>query len=145
MSVLSNYLKIFDLKPSEAALKILICTKDKVDTELNNIQKADLKTLPQLPYSDQSYDLALCSQILFLDDANYTENFCVELLVELCRVANEARVWPVMNNHGHPSLYLGPVLKILQEKAFGVELKQVNEATHPGEALLRVWNPACKV
>jgi hypothetical protein len=145
MSVLSNYLKIFDLKPSEVALKILICTKDKVDTELNNIQIADLKTLPKLPYSDQSYGLALCSQILFLDDADYSENFYVEFLVELCRVGNEARVWPVVNNHGQPSRYLGPVLKILQEKSFGVELRQVNDDAHPGEALLRVWNPACKV
>lgn len=136
---------MFELKPEESALKILLCTKEGSEKLLQNIQMADLATLPKLPYPTQGYDLALSAQILFNDKLSYTENFHIELLMELCRVANEVRVCPVVNSEGEPSQYLGPVLKILQEKEFGVELTQANFAHKPHQALLRVWNPACDI
>lgn len=52
--------------------------------------------LPGLPFTDRSFDLALCSHFLFLYSAHFDEDFHVRALLELLRVAQEVRVFPLL-------------------------------------------------
>ena len=44
---------------------------------------------------------------------------------EMCRVAAEARVFPLLGGYGEPSPYLIPVIQQLRERGYGVERRTV--------------------
>ena len=69
--------------------------------------------LPNLPFTDGAFDLALCSHFLFL----YTEQFNLEFhrdaLWEMLRVAEEVRIFPLLQMDGTPSPHLSPVMDLM--------------------------------
>lgn len=65
--------------------------------------------LPQLSFSDASFGLALCSHFLFLYGEQLSRQFHVNSLVELCRVAREVRVFPLLELGSLPSRHLTSV------------------------------------
>ena len=71
-------------------------------------------SLPELSFKDKQFDLALCSHFLFLysDHVNFEQH--VESLRELCRVAAEVRVYPLLALNGEVSPYLTEVISALQ-------------------------------
>jgi len=62
--------------------------------------------LPSLPFMDQTYELALCSHFLFLYSEHYDLQFHIDSLKELCRVAEEVRVFPLTELGARPSRHL---------------------------------------
>ena len=52
--------------------------------------------LPTLPFADRSFDLALSSHFLFLYTEQFDESFHRSSIVEMCRVADEVRVFPLL-------------------------------------------------
>jgi hypothetical protein len=56
--------------------------------------------LPVLPFADGEFDLALCSHLLFLYSAQFDEAFHRASIRELCRVAAEVRVLPLLTLDG---------------------------------------------
>src|SRR5215469_1021562 len=54
--------------------------------------------LPTLPFADQSFDHALCSHFLFLFlySAQLGEKFHRAAMLEMCRIARESRVFPLL-------------------------------------------------
>jgi hypothetical protein len=149
--VKDQYLEKFDLSAEDSKLRILNCSREKkVIKELQNIQIIDPKQLPVLTLEDYAYDLALCSEILFIDGENLSENYHVDTILELARVASEVRIYPVTDKEGKPSIHLAPVIQTLQLKGFGVELRQVKshaEKESPVEqasnVLLKIWQESC--
>ena len=93
--------------------------------------------------SDQQFDLALCLHQLFNeDDLDYQ----VKTLFELCRIAEEVRIFPLLNANGELTPSLGPVMQALQENNFGVEVREVPfEFRNGGNAMLRIWSQSCVV
>ena len=81
--------------------------------------------LPTLPFAEGSFDLALCSHFLFLYTDQLSESFHVQAIVEMCRVATEVRVFPLVALDGLPSRYADSVSAQLQERGFGVSVEQV--------------------
>ncbi len=75
--------------------------------------------LPTLPFDDRSFDLALCSHLLFLYGEQLSTEFHVHALVELCRVAREVRVFPLLELGNVPSRHLVDVRDTLEK--LGVE------------------------
>src|SRR5262249_40744352 len=59
--------------------------------------------LPTLPFPDRSFDLALCSHFLFLYTGHLPEAFHRTAILELCRVAQEVRVFPLLDLGGRVS------------------------------------------
>lgn len=53
-------------------------------------------SLPSLPFSDATFDIALCSHLLFLYSKLLDADFHVDSSLELCRVAKEVRVFPLL-------------------------------------------------
>lgn len=72
-------------------------------------------SLPALPFADQSFDLALCSHLLFLYSEQLSERFHLESIQELLRVATEVRIFPLMTLDNQPSPYLAGVLDFCQQ------------------------------
>lgn len=78
--------------------------------------------LPQLPWCDRSFDLALCSHLLF----TYSDHLSLDLhlagIRDLCRVASEVRIFPVLNLAGEVSPWLAPVMQTLTTAGYEVSL-----------------------
>lgn len=79
--------------------------------------------LPQLPFQYGDFDLALCSHLLFLYGEQLSEAFHVASIRELCRVAGEVRLFPLLELGSRPSRHLEPVA--LQLAGFGYDVRIV--------------------
>ncbi|MDP2286975.1 MAG: hypothetical protein Q8M73_00200 [Actinomycetota bacterium] len=53
-------------------------------------------SLPELPFAHRAFDLALCSHLLFTWATQLDEQWHFAALVELCRIAEEVRVFPLV-------------------------------------------------
>ena len=81
--------------------------------------------LPTLPFADAAFDLALCSHFLFLYTDQLSESFHVRAIMEMCRVATEVRVFPLVALDALPSRYTDSVSVQLQGGGFGVAVEGV--------------------
>ena len=101
--------------------------------------------MPTLPYRDYEFDLALCSDYVFNQHA---QNDCqpADVVRELCRVAVETRIFPLLDEKGNIAESLGPVMLELQNTNHGIEIREVSfENLKGGNAMLRVWSETCQV
>jgi hypothetical protein len=82
-------------------------------------------TAPHLPFADGQFDLALSSHFLFLYSEQRSAEFHVDAMLDLCRVASEVRVFPLLELSGALSRHLGAVTARLRERAIHVERIEV--------------------
>ena len=82
--------------------------------------------LPALPFADKAFDLALCSHLLFLYSDHLSLAFHREAIAELCRVAREVRIFPLLDLGSEESAHLNPVLSGLQACGCGTRLVRVD-------------------
>ena len=95
--------------------------------------------LPELPFADQTFDLALSSHFLFLYTDNLTFDFHVSAILEMLRVAHEVRIFPLLDMNARESHYLNGVLESFQE--YKPEIRRVNyEFQRGGNRMLRIRN-----
>jgi len=95
--------------------------------------------LPHLPLENAAFDLALCSHCLFLYSEVLSQEFHIESLLELCRVACEVRVFPILNLDGTPSPHLQPVLAELVRKGLRATVEKVDyEFQRGGNQMLKI-------
>ena len=96
-------------------------------------------SLPELPFEDKQFDLALCSNFLFLYDEHFSDDFHIEAVRELCRVANEVRIFPI---HGLQNTLAKQVVAV--EEALGADgwtverIKVDYEFRHGSNNMLRL-------
>jgi hypothetical protein len=81
--------------------------------------------LPTLPFADQSFDLALCSHLLFLYSDQLGEPFHLQSLRELCRIAGEVRVFPLLALGGRPSPFIDSTIAHLGASGHEVTIERV--------------------
>lgn len=101
--------------------------------------------LPKLHAEDSKFELALCSDLLFHSQARagYTPQ---QLIDELCRIALEVRVFPLLDETGQITPSLGPIMLALNQKNFGVEVREVPYTMRKGgNAMLRIWSRECAI
>ena len=81
--------------------------------------------LPSLPFADRQFDLALCSHFLFL----YSEHFSLEFhwasMLEMLRIANEVRIFPLLTLMLEKSPYLATLLERLAKAGYSLEIRRV--------------------
>jgi hypothetical protein len=58
------------------------------------------QALPHLDFRDGAFDLTLCSHFLFTYSGQLTLDFHLASIEEMCRVAGEARVFPLLQRYG---------------------------------------------
>jgi hypothetical protein len=81
--------------------------------------------LPKLPFNDQEFDLCLCSHLLFLYSAQLTADFHLASMLEMLRVAQEVRVFPLLDLDLQRSKHLDPVIAELRLANFCPEIVDV--------------------
>ncbi len=74
---------------------------------------------------DKSYDLALCSHFLFLYSDHFDCEFHQAAIQEMLRVATEIRVFPLLTLGRKKSVYVEPVIQMLQSNDFDVTIQKV--------------------
>lgn len=82
--------------------------------------------LPRLPFEAGSFGFAVCSHLLFLYSDLLSLDFHVRALRELCRVAGEVRVFPLLTLKREPSPHLTEVRAALEKEGWMTEVVHVN-------------------
>jgi hypothetical protein len=80
--------------------------------------------LPKLKFKTQQFDLALCSHFLFLYSKQLPYQFHVKSIEELCRVAKEVRIFPILELGSSVSIHFAKVCDHLQKS--GIETELIN-------------------
>ena len=83
------------------------------------------EALPTLSFSEQQFDLALCSHYLFLYSEHVDLEQHIKSMKELCRVSKEVRVYPLLTLNGEVSPHLAPVMNSLVKSGSQVSLVPV--------------------
>jgi hypothetical protein len=103
--------------------------------------------LPKLPFADGTFGLALCSHFLFLYSDHVNEQAHVDSVVELCRVADEVRIFPLVTLGNQPSRYVSAVVRAVEQLGRKAEIEPVSyEFQRGGNQMLRITNgrrPEC--
>ena len=93
--------------------------------------------LPALPFADGSFDLALSSHFLFLYTVQLGEAFHRSAVREMCRVAHEVRIFPLLALGGQRSPFVDAVASDLAE-SFDVSIADVRyEFQRGGNQMMR--------
>lgn len=81
--------------------------------------------LPKLPFGADEFDLALSSHFLFLYSEQLDTDFHVVSILEMLRVARQARIFPLLDMDGKLSAHLRPVLRELERQGHEPRLQEV--------------------
>jgi hypothetical protein len=81
--------------------------------------------LPTLPFADATFDLALCSHFLFLYTTQLGEPFHQSAIREMCRVAAEVRIFPLLALGGALSPYVASTVGEFRGSGFDVSIENV--------------------
>lgn len=123
-------------------LRMEAMDKFLADLERGIVEKRYITAeLPDLPFDDRAFDLALCGHFLLSYSEQLSLEFHFEAIREMCRVAKEARIFPILENFtGTRSWHLDPLLAQLTEQRYQVAIERVNyEFQKGGNEMLRVW------
>ncbi len=82
-------------------------------------------SLPSLPFEDASFDLALCSHLLFLYSEILSAEFHVASVLELCRVAGEVRIFPLLTLNHERSTHVGAVCDAVAGQGWRAQVVRV--------------------
>jgi hypothetical protein len=95
--------------------------------------------LPHLPFPDNQFDIAVCSHLLFLYSEQRSEDFHVQSIRELCRIAREVRIFPLLELGAKTSRHLHTVIDRLTAKGYVVTIGPVlYEFQRGGNQMMRV-------
>lgn len=95
--------------------------------------------LPSLDFADKDFDLAVCSHFLFLYSEHFPADFHVRSIIELCRVAREVRIFPLLELGARLSRHLAEVIEHLRNKGYECTVEKVAyEFQKGGDEMLRV-------
>ena len=96
-------------------------------------------SLPNLPFEDKRFNLVLCSHFLFLYSDHFDLNFHIDSVLEMCRVGNEVRIFPLLDLKGNKSDYLDPLIENLKKNGYRCEVETVDyEFQTGGNQMLKI-------
>lgn len=97
------------------------------------------QALPALAFADGAFDLALSSHFLFLYSEQLSYDFHLAAVLEMCRVASEARIFPLLDLKCRFSCHIEPLQAQLTSQGYGVTIETVPyEFQRGGNQMLRV-------
>lgn len=99
--------------------------------------------LPDLPFATSSFDLALCSHFLFFYSDSLSHAFHEQAVEELCRVATEVRIFPLVTYNADPCLLVTPIVDYLRKAGRVVSIDNVPyEFQRGGNMMMRIVSGA---
>jgi len=101
--------------------------------------------LPVLPFADCAFDLAVVSHLLFLYSSLLDLAFHERSIRELCRVASEVRIFPLVTLDCAPSAHVAPVVAALEGSGYAVEIRTVDyEFVRGANQMMRITSAASR-
>ena len=98
------------------------------------------EALPSLTFAEQQFGLALCSHLLFLYSEQLSLAFHLASVQELCRVAKEVRIFPLLDLSCNLSPYVEPVRTQLVNAGYRVDMVDVShEFQRGGNQMMRIY------
>ncbi|MEW6378383.1 MAG: SAM-dependent methyltransferase [bacterium] len=95
--------------------------------------------LPSLPFAARQFDLALCSHFLFLYTGQLSLDFHRSSIHEMCRVASEVRIFPLIDLEVTRSPYVEVIIPELEHRGFTVRIEKVPyEFQRGGNEMMRI-------
>ena len=96
--------------------------------------------LPSLSFKDKNFDLALSSHFLFLYSEHLDFEFHISAILEMLRVADEVRIFPLMTLNNTYSPHLKKVREVLAQKGYKSEIiKTEYEFQQGANEMLKVY------
>ena len=120
-----------------AAMEVFLADYDSGSSEGRYIAAA----MPSLPFAEAFFDLAICSHFLFLYSEQLGQQFHEDAVVELCRVSNEVRIFPILALGGSTSPHLASVSAKLRDLDCSVSIERVPYGfQRGGNEMMRILN-----
>ena len=95
--------------------------------------------LPHLPFTDGHFELALCSHLLFLYSEQLSLDFHFAAILELYRIANEVRIFSLLELGSKTSRHLQPIIDALADRGFTVNIVNVEyEFQRGGNQMMQI-------
>lgn len=94
--------------------------------------------LPETPFADDSFDLALCSHFLFHYGEHLSLDFHRASIEEMLRVAREVRIFPLQELSGRPSQHVPEICAEFEARGYDVEVREVGYELHRGSHRLLI-------
>lgn len=99
--------------------------------------------LPSLPFGAREFDIALCSHFLFLYSEQFSADFHIRAAEELCRVAAEVRIFPLLELGSRSSRHVQVVVDALNASGHRCSIETVPyEFQRGGNQMLRIEDGA---
>ncbi len=96
-------------------------------------------SLPNLPFEEKRFDLALSSHLLFLYSDHLDEIFHKNAIDEMLRVADEVCIFPLIDLSGTTSKHVSSVMEYMDKKGYRCEvIKSAYEFQKGGDKMLRI-------
>ncbi|HEY9906942.1 MAG TPA: SAM-dependent methyltransferase [Thermosynechococcaceae cyanobacterium] len=110
------------------------------DFELGRLQhRYRSEALPDLPFADRQFDLALCSHLLFTYSDHLSLQFHLDSIVEMTRVAAAVRIFPLLTVSGELSPFVQSVVEHFSAAGYATQIKRVPyEFQRGGNQMLQV-------
>lgn len=97
-------------------------------------------SLPSLPLEDKEFDLAICSHFLFLYTEQLSMDFHLASIMEMCRVAKEVRIFPLLDLNLNKSRHLPTICSELYKAGLNVEINKVPyEFQRGGNEMMKIF------
>jgi hypothetical protein len=95
--------------------------------------------LPELPFASGTFDVALCSHFLFFYADIFPLAFHQQAVDELCRVAQEVRVFPLLTYGSEECAFVDAVVERQREAGRHVSIERVAyEFQRGGNTMMRI-------
>jgi hypothetical protein len=122
-----NYIWRYFEGPDELGRHRLECMRKFLDDYTFGLaeERYSAQGLPSLSFDAQRFDLALCSHLLFLYSDQLNFDFHRDSIQELCRVAREVRIFPLVGLDCKPSPHVEPIRDHFVDAGYNVDLQVV--------------------
>ena len=95
--------------------------------------------LPSLNFENGQFELALCSHFLFLYSEHLSYQFHLASVLEMLRVAQEVRIFPLLTLASDTAPYVQPLIDELSSRGYAVNVESVKyELQRGGNQMLRI-------
>lgn len=99
--------------------------------------------LPSIDFENGAFHLALCSHFLFLYSDHLTYECHRASILEMLRLAPEARIFPLLTLMLEPSPYVKPLIEDLKSEGLNLTIEKVGyELQRGGNEMLRIRKAA---
>lgn len=89
-------------------------------------ERYQFQELPNTNFEHQTFDLALSSHFLFLYSEHLSFTFHLSSIREMLRIAEEVRIFPLVDLKGNVSPHLEEIIAILRDEGFEVDIMDVD-------------------